>query len=229
MKTVHDMPSECLTMGFDGYKAAGYNPPRETVWKDHIRDRLATVGCLMVSNMAGAISSGIPDVTLHTNCAVLYMELKGLESPVRQKQAMVARAYNSKSFYSRGELCCFVYRAPDILGLLRPDMSILEIANVDALCNPGDFLTTLHRVTQPVVRGTLTEPITELINEAGFTKVPLQTFRMTTDSDEDTAIEIETYSPGLALKQLTGLTALSAVATYGGSEFRCDIVEIQEC
>ena len=214
-----ELPAECLLLGFDGYAAAGYRPPRETVWRDHVRELLLTVGCHMVSNMSNAMNSGIPDVTLHTNCAILFLELKGLNSPVRQNQALVAKTYNSKSLYTRGELCCFVYRAPDLLGILRPDTTIVEIANVDALSDPAAFMSVLYRASQPVVRGTETEAITELINEAGLVKVPLCDFKVNGNL-------MRTYTSGLALKQTTGLTALSALATYGEKPFDCEIIEI---
>ena len=221
-----ELPEECLSLGFAGYEAAGFKPPREGVWKGHVAERLHSCGCFLINNVSGTIVNGLPDTTLHSNCGIVFLEFKGLNSPVRLNQALAAKTYNSKSFYSRGELCAFVYRAPDILGFLRPDGEVVEITRVDALSDPEGFMSILHKATQPVVRGTPTNLITKLVDQVGLVRLPIKNFRVVFDGAVDTAPQIQTYSAGLALKQLTGLTPLTAIATYGSKSFDCEVIEV---
>lgn len=209
------MPVECKSLGFAGYEAAGLTPPRESIWVQHLTDRLWDAGCAVTPNIAGAMHSGLPDSMLHTNSGLFYMEFKGLDTPVRGNQALVAKSMNSKSLYSRGEIVCMIYRAPDSLGILRSDRSILEVYKVDALSDPEKFVNSVYMIAQPVVIGTRTDEVTELISELGIAKMQRANYRVTKktpDSVEEIGYVL-TYTHGLALKQLTGLNKLTADVT----------------
>ena len=221
------MPVACISHGYAGYKLAGYENPRETKWSKHVADRLATVGGFMVVNTAGALHSSMPDVLLHTNAGMYYIEMKGETTPVRANQAIISHDFNSKSLYSRGELVCFVYKAPGILGLLRKDKSIYELTTVDALRDPQTFIDTVDFYSQVVMKDTHTRLIQKLVQEVQLAELPLRRYRVKHRIDESTkAYEVQTYSEQLAVKQVLGLTHSSSLSLYGGVQFDWFVQEL---
>lgn len=223
------MPADCLTHGYAGYAKAGFDPPRETNWSKHVSDRLATVGGFMVVNTAGALHSSMPDVLLHTNSSMYYIEMKGEDTPVRANQVTISQDFNAKSLYSRGELTCFVYRAPDTLGVFRKDKSILKLTSVDALCSPDGFIDAIDYYSQWVKKGTSTNKITELISELDLYALPLSLYRVGQYRKNANRLDhmIQTYSEQLAAKQVLGLTHASSLALYGGSLFDWSVQEMK--
>lgn len=219
------MPLACLTHGYAGYEKAGLRPPRETIWAKHVADRLATVGGFMVVNTAGATHSSMPDVMLHTNSGMYYVETKGEDTPVRANQALIACEFNAKSVYSRGELCCFVYRAPDLLGVLRKDKSIFELTRVDALLDPRGFLDSVDSFAQIVRKGTKTAAITELIEELDLVRLPLKRFSVKDNMAAFKFYWINTYTEQLAVKQVLGLTHSSSLALWGYTALNAWVVQ----
>lgn len=196
------LPTACITHGYAGY---GDNPPRETVWSKHVGERLQTAGAFLVTNPSTSASSGHSDTTLHTNEGIFFIEFKGRDTPVRGNQAATAVRYNAKSLYSRGQLVSLVYKAPDILGCIRADGTIAPLALVDALQNPVEFLQALHDMSNPVVKGTVTAEITDIVETLQLPALPLKQF-IFTGNNPRTKIKLFTYTKELALKQCSGLT-----------------------
>lgn len=219
------IPKQCLELGFAGYAADGWQPT-ETVWAGHVADRLATVGCYVIPNVAGSMHSGEPDAMLHTNAGLYYLEFKGMDTPIRGNQAAIAVRYNAKSFYSRGEFVVFVYKAPDLLGVLKSDATMLKLGTADALKDPHKFLELIEEMAQPVGKRTSIEDIEAIVLAVGLPVLPISTYKVSSKRFAN-AMPDETvthsYTAGLAMKQVTGLTpnaALSIIFSGDGAEYR---------
>lgn len=204
------MPAACIDLGYQGYNTK----PTETEWSKHVGERLLTAGAFLECNAAGSAGNGIADTTLHTNQGIYFLEFKGENTPVKGNQAAKACKYNAKSLYSRGELVSFVYKWPNILGVIKRDTSIYWLDNVDALCCPEIFLQSIHTHSQVVGFGASTELIKHIIEGIGLPLLPEKEFckynqegRLLPYSDK-----LVTYTKELALKQCTGLDARAAIA-----------------
>ena len=210
------MPSICATRGYAGYPS----PPHETVWSKHVADRLATVGIDTYTNNANEKNSGMPDTVMQGTFGFVYVEFKGPDTPVRGNQEAIARRMNAKSFYSRGELCCFVYRAPDLLGILLKSGSIFQLAKCDALSSPAAFKASLTDAVDIISTGDKNAVAVATLLDLPV--LPNKMFKVThICKNEDDSFEevIEAPTRELALKKAAGTPILSRYHLIGGTTF----------
>jgi len=203
-----DMPVECKTLGYAGY---GLQPP-ETRWSKHVAERLATVGIDTYTNNSNEKSSGMPDTVMQGTFGFVYVEFKGLTTPVRGNQALIAAKMNAKSFYSRGELCCFVYRAPNIFGILRKDCSIVKLFECDALSNPLEFRYLLTSTINAVQQNDSYDAIKVRAESYSLPVLPMKQYAVR-EINRTGPSEHAVFAPSaeLAIKSVVGAPILSRI------------------
>ena len=213
------LPAACRLFGYAGY---GLSEPTETEWSGHVAEVLKDVGIDAFVNVSNERSSGLPDKTLHGPFGLVYVEFKGKKTPVKANQALTAAKVNAKSFYSRGELRSFVYRAPDRICVVRPDLTEVELTRVDALSQPNCFKTLLCKHIKQIDEGAENSIVTMLADVYGLPKLPDKLWkvkRISKYKTESCTHEVLAPTAELALKMQHGVVPMGSLDKIDGCLF----------